>query len=124
MARGVRHEDIPSSEDPIWSEWAERVFAVLPEPQNLEQLKDWARKESFEVGKLVNTLAWMAMRGMVKTSVVGGTLTWTRVPPKVKPPPQPLPRACPKCGGRLYAEPDRLVCLICGRSIYPPIETD
>lgn len=124
MARGARSEDIPPADDPIWQSWGETVLGVLSKRRNLEQLKSWAREESFEVGKLVNSLAWLDLKGLVKTEQVRGEVTWVRSLPKARPPPQPMPNACPRCAGKMRPEPERLVCITCGRSIYPPVEPD
>lgn len=124
MARETRQEETPSADDPIWQLWSELVLKALSEPRSLEQLKAWAREERFEVSKLVNALAWLDLRGLVKTARVAGALTWVRAPVAVKPPLVPLPRICPRCHGRMHIEPERVACLTCGHSIYPPLHLD
>ena len=124
MARGARSEEIPSGDDPVWHLWADAVLEALSTPRNLEQLKNWAREEEFEVGKLVNSLAWLDLRGLVETEQVNGLVVWKRTVPKAKPVPKPLPSSCARCFGRMHVEPERVVCLSCGHSVYPPVELE
>jgi len=124
MARGSKSEEIPPADDPVWQVWSRVVLDVLSKPHNLEELKNWARKEEFEVGKLVNSLAWLDLHGLIKTEQVSGLVVWARTVPKIKPPPKPLPTICSKCSGHMHVEPERVVCLSCGRSVYPPVELE
>ena len=124
MARGVRHDEIPSGDDPVWGEWVALVLEQLAKPRSLEQLKTWARERNFEVGKLVNTIAWLDLRGRIKSTRTNNTLVWSRVAVVTKPALKPMPTCCTRCSGPLRAEPERLACISCGHSIYPPVERD
>jgi hypothetical protein len=121
MARGVRHDEIPSGDDPIWAEWAALVLEQLAKPRSTAQLKQWARAHGFEVGKLVNTIAWMDLRGLIESTRVNNVRVWSRSAVAAAPVLKPVPTQCPKCLGILRAEPERLACVICGHSIYPPV---
>lgn len=128
MPRGNRHTDLPASNDPIWFDWAGDVLSALDRPKTTEQLKDWARSEKFEIGRLFNALAWLDMRGLVEFEKEGTKPLWKRLPEKsLSPSPTqrhlaPPPSACPRCHGRMKAEPERFACVTCGHSIYPPAE--
>lgn len=124
MGRTLRHDELPASDDPIWSEWAGEILDELERPKTTEQLKSWARGEKFEMGRLINALAWLDMRGLVETQKTNGKALWSRTPPKPVKRLQPLPSHCPRCRGTMKVEPERVACVQCGHSIYPPSETD
>ena len=120
------HHELPPSDDPVWVQLGEVILQNLRTPKTVRQLKSWARGERLEIGRLVNTLAWLDMRGLV---LVDKTATpeplWKRS--DAPPPPvqlQPLPKHCPKCNGLMKPEPMRLACIVCGKSIYPPAPPD
>lgn len=122
--RGIlRHDELPDSGDPIWVEWAGSVLEALDEPRTTEQLKDWARREHFEMGRLINSLSWLDLRGLIAADRSNGHILWARVGPKTPSPPlAPMPSHCARCRGRMRPEPERVVCMTCGRSIYPPAD--
>lgn len=121
MSRAIRHDDLPASNDPIWTEWAGAVLGVLDRPRTTEQLKRWARTERFEMGRLINALAWLDMRGLIEAEKTNGTALWKRTPPKPVEL-QPIPDRCPRCRGSMKVEPERIACVQCGHSIYAPVE--
>lgn len=120
MARPYVHSDLPSSEDPVWQKLGDTVLGVLKTPKTVRQLKEWARAERMEVARLVNTLAWLDMRGLVAVDRTTAEPLWSRA--DEAPPIEllPVPKKCQKCGGLMRVEPQRLACIICGFSIYPP----
>lgn len=124
MKRDTRHDELPASDDPIWLKWAGEVLRTLDRPRTTEQLKRWAKAERFEVGKLINALAWLDLRGLVEAEKANGTALWKRTPPKPKLELQPIPRRCPRCRGAMKVEPERIACIACGHSIYAPVEDD
>jgi len=123
-SRILRHDELPESCNPIWVEWTEPVLAILVKPLTTEQLKDWARSEKFEMGKLVNSLAWLETRGLVAADRTNGHVVWTVAPPKTPKPRRPMPTCCPRCKGPMVPEPERVACLKCGHSVYPPGDWD
>lgn len=124
MSRGVRQDELPPAEDPIWQVWADGVLVALSKPKTIDQLKAWAHEEDFEVGKLINALAWLDMRGLIGATRVDGALVWRRTLPKPKPVLKVAPKVCPKCRGLMHIEPERVRCLNCGCSVYPPPDQD
>lgn len=122
MSRDTRHDELPASNDPIWTEWAREVLAELQRPKTTEQLKRWARNERFEMGRLINALAWLDMRGLVEAEKSNGTALWRRTDPKPRVELQPVPDHCPRCRGKMKVEPERVACVHCGHSIYAPVE--
>lgn len=124
MGRSLAHDDLPPSEDPIWNQLGAEVLDELKTPKTVRQLKSWARGERLEIGRLVNTLAWLGLHGKVRVDRTTAEPLWQRAP---KPLPEeavkaaPMPKNCGHCGGLMKAEPQRLACVICGRSIYPPL---
>lgn len=124
MSRGSRQDELPAANDPIWHEWAGGVLAILTKPLTIEQLKEWARRESFEVGRLINSLAWLDMRGLISADRIDGVVFWRRAVPKNKPVLKPPPKYCVRCNGLMRVEPERIVCINCGESLYPPPDTD
>lgn len=123
MRRNVqRHEDLPESSDPIWQEWAGPVLDTLDRPKTTEELKNWARSERVEIGKLINTLSWLDLRGLVETDRDGDKAVW-RLAPRRAPPKKFLsPTHCGRCKGLMKVEPERFACISCGHSVYPPGE--
>jgi len=125
MARSriLRHDELPDSSDPIWIEWSEFVLDALDVegPLTTEQLKSFARSERFEMGRLINALSWLDLRGLVKADRSNGHVLWLRSTPKAPTVPQPLPKCCPRCNGSLRIEPERIACIPCGHSIYAPV---
>lgn len=126
MPRSASHHDLPASDDPVWVQLGKEVLENLQTPKTVRQLKSWARGERLEIGRLVNALAWLDMRGLVLVDKTAVEPLWKRsdVPP---PPPmqlQPIPKRCPKCQGPMKVEPQRLACITCGKSIYPPVTDD
>jgi hypothetical protein len=118
----MRHEDLPSSCDPIWVEWAQPVLCTLKTPQTMSQLKEWARSARVEIGRLINTLSWLDLQGLVKTDRSNGIAVWHLVPAQAPIVKAPFPKLCTRCDGRMKAEPERAVCVKCGHSLYPPVE--
>jgi hypothetical protein len=127
MGRSTSHHELPPSDDPVWVQLGDAVLKNLGTPKTVRQLKSWARDERLEIGRLVNALAWLDMRGLV---IVDKTATpeplWKRsdVPPPPAAQLAPLPKHCPKCHGMMKVEPQRVACIVCGKSIYPPPSPD
>ena len=123
MRRQVsKHEDLPESSDPIWQEWAGPVLDTLDRPKTTEELKNWARSSRVEIGKLINTLSWLDLRGLVETERTDDGAVWKLAPRR--PPPMKLaaPSRCTRCKGMMKIEPERFACMTCGHSVYPPGE--
>jgi hypothetical protein len=120
MGRSSAHDDLPPSDDPIWLELGAEVLEELKTPKTVSQLKDWARGERLEIGRLINTLAWLDMRGLVERHS-GVEALWKRSErrPPIR---RALPACCPHCQNlaRWKAEPQRVACMVCGYSMYPP----
>jgi len=123
-SRILRHDELPESCNPVWVEWTEPVLAQLAHPLTTQQLKEWARAEKYEMGKLVNSLAWLEMRGLVEADRTNGHVVWTVAGPKTPKPLIPFPHNCERCGGLMNSEPERAVCIQCGFSVYPPGDWD
>lgn len=123
MGRSLAHDDLPPSDDPVWEQLGTEVLGELKTPKTVRQLKSWARGERLEIGRLVNTLAWLDMRGLVAVDRSAIEPLWKRSDAPLPPPVElkPVPKRCGKCGGMMKVEPQRLACCICGRSIYPPV---
>lgn len=123
MGRSLAHDDLPPSSDPIWEQLGSEVLDELETPKTVSQLKSWARHERLEIGRLVNALAWLDMRGLVAIDRSAIEPLWKRSDAPAPPPVElkPPPKHCTKCGGMMKVEPQRLACCICGKSIYPPV---
>jgi predicted Zn-ribbon and HTH transcriptional regulator len=128
MGRSYAHEDLPASEDPVWAELGVEVLEHLSTPKTISQLKEWARARKLEIGRLINVLTWLDMRSAVAVERLGDEeAVWRRVEPPSAPPSRiQVPPRCPRCKGMWKAEPQRLACIACGHSIYPPalVETE
>lgn len=123
MSRSTAHHELPPSNDPVWAQLGNEVLENLSTPKTVSQLKVWARDERLEIGRLVNALAWLDLRGLALLDKTGAAPLWKRVDPPPSPQTielQPLPKYCPHCHGMMKVEPVRVACIICGRSIYPP----
>lgn len=120
------HDDLPASEDPSWAELGDEILDLLVLPQTISQLKLWARSRKLEVGRLINGLAWLDLRGRVSIERLGDEeAIWRRADaPEAQLPKRAIPKCCPRCKGRWKVEPQRLACMICGHSVYPPLEIE
>lgn len=119
------HHDLPASDDPVWVQLGKEILENLDTPKTVRQLKDWAKDERLEIGRLVNALAWLDMRGLATVDKTSVEPLWSRSDPKTRQRvPKPLPTHCAHCNGLMKVEPQRLACIVCGRSIYPPVLTE
>ncbi len=120
MGKGRPHEDLPASDDPFWAELGREILEELDTPKPVSALKQWARDQKLEMARLINALSWLDMRKMVMVDKTQSPALWVRASPKTPRARVELPRTCPRCSGMLKVEPNRLACMVCGRSIYPP----